>query len=288
MLLFRVAIYDVFPFSNELDLLEIRLNILDNYVDRFIITEAEFTFSGIEKPLYLSENLEKFSKFKDKISVQVVREFPKNLTPFGRDHFQRDQVSKILIKELDNDDILIYGDLDEIPNPKILTTGINKVKNSHTKMVHLAQDTYYCYLNQKEISGTHLSFTGEYNWILKRKWLGTNISAWGYSKNFTPTDLRSPVHKKVGYRLKNGGWHFSYIGSEGNMNVHDRVRKKIISSAHQEFNNQKYLYNLNEKIINLEDIFGRKRSHYKVLDDLSFLPEYITNNLSRYEYLLKK
>ena len=282
-----MSIYDVFPFFNELDLLEIRLNMLDDYVDRFIITEATMTFSGIEKPLYLSESLEKFKKFQDKISIQVVDSFPKNLTPFDRDRFQRDKVSKILGKELKDNDILIYGDVDEIPNPDVLTTGIDIVRSSRVKMAHLAQDTYYCYLNQKEISGTHLSFTGEYKWVLKRKWLGTNISTWGYSRNFTPTDLRSPDHKKVGQRLKNGGWHFSYIGSEGGMTIYDRVKKKIISSAHQEYNSQEFLSDLNEKIVNVRDIFSRKRSRYKVLHDLSFLPVHIIKNLPKYEHLLK-
>ena len=282
-----MAVYDVFPFFNELDLLEIRLNTLNEIVDEFIITEASLTFSGIPKPYYLSESLHMFKQFTNKITIQKVDFFPRYLTPFERDRFQRDQVSKILNEKLTDNDILIYGDLDEIPNPATLKTGIDKVIENQAKMVHLAQDIYYCYLNQKEISGTHLSFTGEYQWILRRKWLGTNISKWAYSKNFTPTDLRSPKHKKKGIRLKNGGWHFSYIGSEGKMSVYDRVSKKIISAAHQEFNSQEFLVNLQDKIANSKDIFSRKRSRYRVLNDFSFLPQYVIENISKYKSLLK-
>ena len=51
-----MKIVDVFPFFNELDLLDIRLNVLDPHVDCFIISEATKTFSGLDKPLYYEEN----------------------------------------------------------------------------------------------------------------------------------------------------------------------------------------------------------------------------------------
>ena len=72
-----MAIYDVFPFFNELDILEIRLNSLYEVVDYFLITEATTTFSGNSKKLFLTENLEQFEKFKDKIED---REFLKTFT----------------------------------------------------------------------------------------------------------------------------------------------------------------------------------------------------------------
>ena len=50
-------VYDIFTFNNELDILEIRLNILDNYVDYFVIIEGVETFSGIIKPLYFDSVL---------------------------------------------------------------------------------------------------------------------------------------------------------------------------------------------------------------------------------------
>ena len=41
-------IYDCFTFFNELDLLDIRLNILNDYVDKFVIVESTKTFTGKE------------------------------------------------------------------------------------------------------------------------------------------------------------------------------------------------------------------------------------------------
>jgi beta-1,4-mannosyl-glycoprotein beta-1,4-N-acetylglucosaminyltransferase len=60
-----MAVYDVFPFFNELDILDIRLNSLNEVVDYFVITEATTTFSGNSKKLFLSENISLFDKFKD-------------------------------------------------------------------------------------------------------------------------------------------------------------------------------------------------------------------------------
>ena len=60
-------VYDCFMFFNELDLLEIRLETLDPYVDYFVISECDSTFSGIDKPYVFEKNKDKFAKFADKI-----------------------------------------------------------------------------------------------------------------------------------------------------------------------------------------------------------------------------
>ena len=56
-------IYDVITFFNELDLLELRLEMLDPYVDRFVIVECVETFSGKPKPLHLKENYDRYKKY---------------------------------------------------------------------------------------------------------------------------------------------------------------------------------------------------------------------------------
>ena len=66
-------IYDCFPFFNELDLLEIRLNELSGVVDRFVLSEAELTHNGDRKPLYFNEHKDRFAKFADKIIHIIVR-----------------------------------------------------------------------------------------------------------------------------------------------------------------------------------------------------------------------
>ena len=62
-----MAIYDVFTFYNELDLVELRMNILGNVVDYFVINESNITFTGKPKPMYFAENRKRFKKWEDKI-----------------------------------------------------------------------------------------------------------------------------------------------------------------------------------------------------------------------------
>ena len=60
-----MKIFDCTLYYDEDLILDARLNILDKYIDKFIICEATFTHSGRKKKLNI--NIEKFSKFKDKI-----------------------------------------------------------------------------------------------------------------------------------------------------------------------------------------------------------------------------
>ena len=48
-------IIDCFPFFNELDVLDIRLNILNEVVDKFVLVEASKTQSKIDKPFYFEQ-----------------------------------------------------------------------------------------------------------------------------------------------------------------------------------------------------------------------------------------
>ena len=67
-----MKVFDVFLFFNELDLLEIRLNMLYPFVDHFVINEATQTFFGSDKPFYYLENKERFKKFEDKIIHNII------------------------------------------------------------------------------------------------------------------------------------------------------------------------------------------------------------------------
>jgi beta-1,4-mannosyl-glycoprotein beta-1,4-N-acetylglucosaminyltransferase len=281
-----MAVYDVFPFFNELDILDIRLNSLYKIVDKFFITEATTTFSGNPKKLFLTENLEKFKKFKDKIIIHVVDDVP-NLNPFERDWYQRNQAKSLLDKLLIDSDFIIYGDVDEIPRPELIEQAANEL-NEYIKMVHFAQELNYYYLNLRETSGTLLSFMGDYNDVNKKKWLGTTISKWSYAQNFTMTELRNPEHKKVGKRINNGGWHFSYVGGDYGTSIESRAKTKVISAAHQELNTNKILKKIGKQTSKHKDIFKRKGTNFEVVKEKSYLPVYVQENLTKFDYLIAK
>ena len=82
-----MKIYDCFIFFSENLLTEIRFNILDKFVDYFVVCESYYDHRGNIKG-YLFD-LNKFKKFKDKIIYVQIDEFPKNLNIWERQDYQR-------------------------------------------------------------------------------------------------------------------------------------------------------------------------------------------------------
>ena len=106
-------IYDCFSYWDEDLLLDLRLNILNNYVDYFVIVEGNKTWQNNSKKLRFDIN--KFKKFEKKIIYVTVKDMPDGQDPYLRENFQRNSIIKGLDGASDNDWILI-SDLDEIPN----------------------------------------------------------------------------------------------------------------------------------------------------------------------------
>ena len=168
-------IYDIFTFFNELDLLEIRLEILDSVVDKFVLIECTETFSGKPKPLYYNENKHLFKKWEHKI-IHHVTDYPisgyedlqlrlmqpgiskldENIilnaltttnVPKGEVHWLKEFYQKECIKkplvDLNDDDICFVGDLDEIWNP-------DQIYNiDHTSIYKLKQIVFSGHVNMR-------------------------------------------------------------------------------------------------------------------------------------------
>ena len=112
-------VYDCIPFFNELDILKLRLHILDPIVDKFIIEESTVTFSGQPKELCFEKNKEMFREFLPKIEYIVVDDSPVDISTHERDKYQKNALIKGLEDATDKD-VIILSDADEIPNPKVL------------------------------------------------------------------------------------------------------------------------------------------------------------------------
>ena len=239
-------IIDCFPFFNELDLLEIRLRLLDDIVDKVVLVESTRTFSLDKKKLYYRENKERFKKYNKKIIHIIVDSTPalfnkvfmyklnkvlwrlkKNksifLTPHQIDWYQKDMVYKGL-KECKGDEILILSDLDEIPNPKIF----DKLNIDNDKKV-LELDNFCYFLNCKI-----------YDRYSNKKIieLGPSIMRYRNFRSFHTerAEARNAKRKNLDNNLKivkNGGWHFSYLGGI------KKIQYKIRSAAHTELNTKK-------------------------------------------------
>lgn len=276
-------VYDCFQFFNELDMLKIRLNVMSPIVDKFVISEATETFSGLKKPLYYEENKEMFAEFADKIIHVVVDDTPEGYT-HDRDTFQKNAVTRGLANCTD-EDIIIFSDLDEIPNPEKIKEILKDFQED--KIYHFAQRLFYCYLNMEEVSGNLLSYAGEFDGVERKKWIGTKMCSYKLlrEQNLQLGELRFPERKEIGIRVEDGGWHFGYMGGHGEKDIKKRVQEKVISAAHQEYNSKHVLNQVTDQIKDGKDIFGRDAKFIRCEIDETF-PTYIREHQKELDFLI--
>ncbi|MCR4636553.1 MAG: glycosyl transferase GT17 family protein [Butyrivibrio sp.] len=279
-------VYDCIPLFNELDILKLRLNILNPYVDRFIIEEATTTFSGQPKELCFEKNKEMFKEFLHKITYIVVDENPVEATTFERDMFQKNHLIEGL-KDVTDKDIIMLSDCDEIPSPKALKWVFDNFDPN--KIYHLAQDNFYAFFNMMEVSGTLLATEGEFPDIpdRKRKWLGTKITSIDQIPKEGIVRLRDLIATTDprSVRVADGGWHFGYMGGHYETNAAKRIGVKVKAAAHQEYNDREILAETMDQLILGRDLLGRDAEFIRVEMDDRY-PEYLLNHLEEYSFLV--
>ena len=262
-------VYDCFPFFNELDLLEIRLDALYDEVDYFVISECDYTFSGLSKPFYFEDNKEKFSKYMDKIihiknydtkeftnlenkyDGKVGDQYQKIInrmnyminrpeTDYGKGHWCRDYLHKELlmlkIVDCNSDDIILFGDCDEIPNPKKISEAINLVKENDKPYVFKQKNMMYWVNNENVTEEWYGQYITKYSDIIE--------SSCMFTRHNRTDKSRFGV-------IEDGGWHLTFMGGE------NRVKEKLIAYSHQEYNNQYVLNSVESKMKQGKDILNR-------------------------------
>ena len=143
----RRLVFDCFPFYDELDILEIRLNVLIEVVDYFVLVESSRTFTGNKKPLHSLENKQRFSDFLHKIRHVVVddSEYIEDCMVWQREFDQKNAVFRG-IKGCGKEDFIIVFDVDEIPDPRIVKDIVTQDANF---IAIIKQPCFYYYLNCK-------------------------------------------------------------------------------------------------------------------------------------------
>ena len=281
-------VYDLIPFFNEIDIFKIRLNVLGPYVDKFIIEEATMTFSGEEKELCFEKHKHLFGEFLDRIEYVIVTDTPKVAKTHERDYFQKNHLIDGLKRVgATEDDVIIFGDLDEIPNPVKLQQIIENFDKS--KVYHLAQRNFYAFLNMEEKSGKLLSITGDFPEIREndRKWLGTKVTSLGNIPKEGIVRLRDlvSVTDEKSIRVEDGGWHFGYMGGMHQTNPVERIGVKVKAAAHQEYNDREILAETMDRLVLGQDIFGRDARFERVEIDDTY-PLYIREHIDELNYLV--
>lgn len=236
---------DCFTFFNELDLLEIRLNSLAPYVERFVLSEMPVTHSGNPKPLYFMENRDRFKDFP--ITHLVVDNYERFIgkNPWMLEKYQREYLIKGIYDE-NPECIILISDIDEIPN-------MDKVKEKGT----FIQELYYYYMN---------TYTGSV--------CSGTVSV--KKRNIVSIDKVRGKRTKNYLRIADGGWHFSTL-------FHNGVINKIESFAHQEFNTPSIKDRIHNRVESLTDPYGRTENRFKV--KMPSGPKWLLENKDRYPHL---
>ncbi len=290
-----MKIFDCFQYFDEDMMLDLRLHVLDQYVDKFVIVENLYMHSGKKK----SKNfdIKKFLKFEDKIKYILIDELPKNLVALDDLNgsirtntlidntlkIEHNQRNKILdgLNDADKNDLILISDVDEIPKLKNIK---HKIKN---KIICFNQKMF-CYK-------FNLSFD-------KLDWIGTKATL---KKNLlSPQWLRDVKHRKYPiWRLDilfnkmkynniqfidDGGWHFT------NFRTPKELEMKLNNFGHHaEFIESGLKLNDLEKMIKENravydygaDMRKNKWSGEMKLKkcDHSQLPEHVKSNIAKYK-----
>ncbi len=285
-----MKIFDCFMYFDEETVLELRLNILDKYVDYFVIVESSFTHKGDKRDLKF--NHQKFKKFKDKLIYITYDEEPqeirKNLinekdneaiksfkyikNAILRENGQRNEVLKGLETAKD-DDIILISDVDEIPNLERLD--LSKIQE---KIILFKQDMFYYKFNLKL---PNLDWTGtkgcRKKFLKSPQWL-RNIKDRKYP--FYRLDTFFSDKKYIDIKIiSNGGWHFS------NLKTASEIEFKLKSYLHhREFDeNPLSVDEIDSLIKNKQAIYDLKvDKRVNKIGDGSKLEKYPTHKLPKF------
>ena len=255
-------IYDCFIYFDEDVVTDIRFNVLNDYVDYFVVVESSNTHRGSKKKINFS--IDNFKEFKDKIIYILVDDLPINTDPWVLENFQRNCISRG-INNCDENDIIIISDVDEIPNPETI-----KNFNLKNKFAIFKQKFFYYKLNLLSVN--------EPDWYGSRICLKRYLKSPQWLRNFKSKKYPSwRIDKSKVHIIEDGGWHFSFLKSPEN------ISKKLTSYAHKEFSGVEFsdINIIKKKVEKYEDLFDANKKYKKVSLDSSF-PEYILKNTKKF------
>ncbi len=261
-----MAIYDCFQYYNEDHIVDLRLNILDKYVDFFVISESTKTHQGKNKKINFDIN--NFSKFKEKI-IFITADYKDNIDfdkhTGGESPIEQHQRNSLMegIKNASDEDLIILSDSDEIPDLKKL----NEI-NPKKKFIAFSQKMFMYKFNLQNLD--------ESNWIGSKIAKKKNIKSMQDLRNLKFKNYPFWRIDKFNQQIISGGWHFSFLQTPA------QILNKIKSFSHGEFDNENLSeIDIEQKILKNEDIFGRGKNLKKIQIDSSF-PEYITQNKEKF------
>lgn len=263
----------MFQFWNEFDLLKIQLEENYDFVDKFVITESLFSWTGKRKPLYFKNNKHKFSKYSDKIihliaDIEHVKEFPPEaiMNIFPYDHIKENWVREYFARRLPfdvidikPDDIIYDTDADMIIDIKTIKNKIDINKYNKFQI----QELFYYFNN--DLGKNYLPI------CFQMKKFPQIPICW---YPFHSERILNIPPENINY-IDNAAWHFSCMGGL------DRCLMKMDFSGHSD------TYGTNEHKSVLIDMYENKKFNLKKPEDLN-LPKYVVDHMDEFkEYFLE-
>ena len=295
-----MKIFDCFMYYDEDLILDLRLNLLNEYVDEFVIVESSYTHSGESRKLLFDIN--KYSKFKKKINYIVLKELPTDLRSINEEDSENTKNSKYILNAVKRenlqrntifeglnsaqpDDLIIISDVDEIPNLEN-----NRIKEIENKIILFKQKFYYYKFNLKlDNFPWHGSKACKRKYLISPQWL-RNVKYKKYPFWRIDTIFSKKKYQNIQI-IEEGGWHFSNIKTAA-----DIEKKMKTYLHHREFElnpigEEKINKIIDEKkpIYNLKtDMRSNKfdLSEKLVVSDITELPYYIQKNINKYKLWL--
>ena len=269
-----MAIYDCCMIFDEIDLLKIRMDLLNSIVDYFVVIESNKTFRGGDKKYTFLERKGEFSAWSDKI-VYIKAENAPEWSGDGDWSIEKYQ-RNCMIEGLGNcreEDLIMISDVDEIPNPEIISnlsslkrsiggggirrrgyavSGMSKREMGRLILGELSAEELLERFPILLLQSNHYYFM---NCESKVAWPGTVICK--FKNMMFPQTLRDK--RMIFFNIKDAGWHFSYLGGI------DQIKRKlssIIDDRPEIINKMKAFSTQDDYIRDClekgEDLFGRK------------------------------
>lgn len=248
-----MKIIDGFLFFNELELLEIRLEELFDVVDYFVICECTKTHQNKQKPLFYLENKDRFKKFESKI-IHHIFDPSKFTYSWYIENEQRNCIKNAKF-EIEKEDIFLLSDADEIMKKEsvaFIKDNPNEFKIPRTSIMQMS----YGYIDSIVYEPWH-----------HKDWRGTVILPY---HSFIENNLNYwRSQKDLLSRYENSGWHLSFLGGI------ERVKTKLESYAHSEFNNKNYTDDkiIKKRLMDNLDPLGREEFKLKKELDIEKFPK---------------
>ena len=284
-------VYDLSSISLELDWLEIRLNTLAPFVDYFIIVESNVTFTGVDKPLYLQEHWSRFRDFHHKIIHRVVQDPEPRIDQsiraqedFLRNALLHNAFPSLMFSEMEakEGDVLIVGDVDEIPKPD--TVAVLRSCDIPDRMTLRSQFYYYSF------QWRHFG----------KQWAHPQATVFhGLAKTLSPVDLshciggqrsRIPLYSAfIRWWHKSELWDATWHCRSCFANVAE-AQSEVEGFSHSDLktlDDKRADTNL-ERFRTKQDLFGRPGQRYAKIEHNRDVPQYILDNSQRFSYLLDR